>query len=328
MPMFRIPSLLRGALGALCVMAAACSAPVRSAEFNLSLAIEDPTGSRPAVLAQEFAQLVDKYSGGKVAVKVYPDAQLGNLKTVIEGLQIGTVDMTKVYDALSPLLPETVILDLPYMFKTRKHFERVMNDPVIWGTMRKLETKGIVPVSWWENGYRHMTNSVRPIRTPADLKGLKMRTPANPSRLAMFRLFGANPAPLPYPELYSALQQKAFDGQENPIANIVSGRLYEVQQFLSLTGHVYGPQLLLISKVKWDALPPQAKEAVKRAGDETGQKWRDQAEQGDREDLASIASKIKINEIDFAAFQAASQTLYNESKYPDLVKRILQLVKD
>lgn len=326
MPYQGIATALRRLFAA--TMLASLTTAAGAADFNYSLAIEDPNGSRPAILAGEFAQLVDKYSNGRVNVKVYTDAQLGNLKTVIEGLQIGTTDMTKVFDALNPLLPETVIMDLPYMFKTRKHFERVMNDPVIWTTMRKLENRGVVPVSWWENGYRHMTNNVRPIRVPADLKGLKMRTPANPSRLAMFRLFGANPAPLPYPELYSALQQKAFDGQENPLANIVSGRLFEVQQHLSLTSHVYGPQLLIMSKVKWDALPQWGKDAIKRAGDEIGQKWRDQAEQADKEDLAMLGSKIKINEVDFAAFQAASQPLYAESKYPDLVKRILQLVKD
>lgn len=299
-----------------------------AAEITLSLAMEDPSVSRPAALGKEFAQLVDKYSNGRIEVKVYTDAQLGNNKTVIEGMQIGTVDMTKTYDALSPLLPETVIFDLPYMFKDRKRFERVMNDPVIWATFRKLESKGIVPISWWENGYRHMTNSVRPINVPGDLKGLKMRTPANPSRLAMFRLFGANPAPLPFPELYSALQQNAFNGQENPLAVIQSNRFYEVQAYLSLTSHVYAPQLFVMSKIRWDALPQWGKDAIKRAGDEVGQKWRDEGERGDKEDLALLAAKMKVNEVDFAAFQAASEPLYANAKYPDLVKRILQLVKD
>lgn len=298
-----------------------------AAEFTLGLSMEDVTGSRQEGYGKKFAALVDKYSNSRIEIKLYMDGQLGNNKTVIEGQQIGTHDLNKVFDAMSPLLPEIAAMDLPYLFKDRAKFEKAANDPVVWNTFRKLEGKGIVPVSWWENGFRQMTNSVRAIRVPTDLKGLKMRTPPNPSRLAMFRLFGANPAPLPYPELYSALQQKIFDGQENPLSNITAARFYEVQGFLSLTAHVYNPQMLTCSKVKWDALPSWGKDAVKRAGDEVGQLWRDEGIKADEEDLAVCRAKMQVNEVDFEAFQNASQPLYKESKFPQLVERILKLVQ-
>lgn len=297
-------------------------------EFTLGLSMEDVSGSRQETYGRTFIDLVRDYSDERIKIDLYMDAQLGSNTTVIEGQQIGTHDMNKVYDAMSPLLPELAMLDLPYLFKDRKRFERVMNDPVIWKTINGLQDKGIVPLSWWENGYRHMTNNVRPIVVPEDLNGLKMRTPPNPSRLAMFRLFGANPAPLPYPELYSALQQGTFDGQENPLSNISAARFYEVQGFLSLTGHVYNPQLLTISKVRWDSLPDWAKDAIQQAGDEVGQLWRDEGIEAENEDLEFLSSRMEVNEIDFNAFQAASQPLYDASNFPDLVARVLELVRD
>jgi TRAP-type C4-dicarboxylate transport system substrate-binding protein len=143
----------------------------------------------------------------------------------------------------------------------------------------------------------------------------------------MFRLFGANPAPLPFEELYSALQQRTFDGQENPLNNIRSGRFNEVQKYLSLTAHVYNPQWLAMSRIKWDGLPEWGKAAIKKAGDEVGQMYRDEGQELDKEDLNFLKRSMEVNEVDFAAFRKASQPLYEKFPNKELLTHLLELAK-
>jgi len=256
-----------------------------TAQFQFGLAHSDSVTSNHHRLATRFAELTNKYSDGRITVTVYPAGQMGNLKTVVEGLQIGSHDLVRTLDVIAALLPETDVFNLPYLFQDRKRFERAIADPLVEKMLDKYRAKGIVIVSWWENGFRHMTNNKRPIRKPEDLRGLKMRTPPNPVRIEMFRLFGGNPAPLPYEELYSALQQGVFDGQENPLNNIRTSKFQEVQKYLSLTAHVYNPQWLAMSRIKWDALPEWGKAAIKKAGDEVGQTYRAEGQALDDDDL-------------------------------------------
>jgi TRAP-type transport system periplasmic protein len=296
-------------------------------EYRLGLNFEDPADSRHGQLAERFAELVHDYTDGRVEIVTYPGGQQGNYQTVIEGMQIGTHDMVRVFDAMSPLLPEVDVFNMPYLFGSRETFERVIDDPVVEEVLAQLEDRGIVALAWWENGFRHMTNSVRPIAAPEDLEGLKMRTPPSPGRMAMFHEFGANPAPLPYIELYSALQQGVFDGQENPLNNVRSAKFYEVQDYLSLTAHVYNPQLLAISKIRWDSLPDWAREALVQAGREVGQMYRDGGQRLDDEDLAYLKQRMEVNEVDFEAFRRAAEPLYVASEHQELLRHLLDLAR-
>jgi tripartite ATP-independent transporter DctP family solute receptor len=296
-------------------------------QFQFGLAHSDSATSHHHKLGEKFAELVDKYSNGRIKVTVYPGGQLGNYKTVVEGMQIGTHDMVRNLDVVASLVPESDVFNLPYLFPDRKQFERAIHDPLVEKLLEKFKTKGIVIVSWWENGFRHMTNSVRPIRRPEDLRGLKMRTPPNPTRIEMFRLFGGNPAPLPYEELYSSLQQGVFDGQENPLNNIRTSKFHEVQKYLSLTSHVYNPQWLAMSRIKWDALPDWGKAAIKKAGDEVGQIYRAEGQALDDEDLSFLKRYMEVNEVDFAAFRKASQPLYDKFRDKELLNRLLEIAK-
>lgn len=254
---------------------------------------------------------------------VFPAGQLGNYSQMLEGMQVGTHDMTLTLALAIKLAPQLSVFDMPYLFKDRKRFENVIHSALAAKLLRMPESKGVLGLAYWENGYRHVTNNVRPIRTPEDLKGIKLRTPPSPSRVAMFRQFGANPAPLPFTELYSALQQGVFDGQENPLPNIRGSKLYEVQKFLSMTSHVYDPQILLISKNRWDGLPSWAQTALRKAGEEVGDQMREEGNRLDEQDRAFLAKQMKVNEVDFPAFQKASQPLFEKFAYPDILKEIL-----
>ncbi len=324
-----VPSIrtIAVALAALGLLLLAPLASLAAVQFQLKFASAQAITSHHQKLAEKFADLTSKYSDERIKITVYPGGQLGSPKTVTEGLQVGTHDFTMNFDVIAALVPQTDVFNLPYLFPDRKQFERVIVDPLVMQTLDQYKAKGIVIVSWWEQGFRHMTNSVRPIRTPEDLKGLKMRTPQNPMRIQMFRMFGANPAPLPFEALYSALHQKVFDGQENPLAGIRDEKYYEVQKYLSLTSHVYNPQWCAMSRIKWDSLPEWGRAAIKKAGDEVGQMYRAQGEALDLEALDFLKRYVEVNQVDFAAFRKASQPLYDKFPEKQLLTRVLELVK-
>jgi tripartite ATP-independent transporter DctP family solute receptor len=296
-------------------------------KITLKFGHEDPADQRRDKAAHLLADLASRYSDGRIEIKVFPGGQLGNYSTMVQGMQIGTHDMTVTLALAINIAPGLAVFDMPYLFKDRKHFERIVRAPIGEKLLRTPESKGVVGLAYWENGYRHVTNNIRPIKTPEDLKGIKLRTPPSPSRVAMFRQFGANPAPLPFTELYSALQQGVFDGQENPATNIRESKLYEVQKYLSLTSHVYDPQILLISKGRWDALPPWAQAALRKAGEEVGEHMRAEGARLDEQDLAFLSQHMKVNEVDFQAFQRASQPLYDKFPQQDVLKGVLAIIQ-
>ena len=290
----------------------------------LKLAHEDAAGERRDNAAHRLAELASEYSDGQIDIQVYPAGQLGKYAQVVEGMQIGTHDMTVTLALVIGLAPQLGVFDLPYLFKDRESFEKVIDSPLGDELLDTLEASGLVGLAYWENGYRHITNNVRPINKPEDLDGIKLRTPPSPSRVAMFREFGANPGPLPFTELYSALQQGVFDGQENPLPNIRGAKLFEVQDYLSLSGHVYDPQLLLVSKLKWDAMPEDLQEALKRAARQVAVEMRQEGQQLDEEDLEFLSQEMEVNTVDFEAFQAASGPLYEQFAYPEILERLLE----
>lgn len=298
-----------------------------SPKFTVRVGHADAPGTKKDRASDLFKELVEKYTDGQVQVTVYPSNQLGDLTTQVEGCQVGTHDIVITMDTVVPLVPQIGVLDLPYLFKDRDRVERVLKGPIGQELLDLLPDTGLIGLAWWENGYRHITNNRRPIRVPDDLKGIKIRTPQSPARMRMFEIYGANPAPLSFAELFSALQQGVFDGQENPLMNVSGSKFYEVQKYLSLSGHVYNPQVLLMSKMLWDEMPRNFQQAIKQAAEEVGDHMRRTGEEEDKNDLAYLTGKMEINEVDFEAFQEASKPLYEEFPYQELLQRILETVK-
>jgi tripartite ATP-independent transporter DctP family solute receptor len=179
-----------------------------------------------------------------------------------------------------------MVFDLPFLFANTKVAYAVLDGPSGQKILDKLEAKGLKGLAYWENGFRDVTNSVREIKTPADCKGLKIRTMENPIHLAAWKALGANPSPMPFSEVFTAMQQKTIDGQENPIPTIWASKFYEVQKYCTLTGHVYTPHILLIGKALWDKLPSE------------DQKIFQQAAYTARDHVRAVSAKMNSEEVD------------------------------
>ncbi|WP_455600760.1 TRAP transporter substrate-binding protein [Cloacibacillus sp.] len=210
-----------------------------------------------------FAKDVDAGSKGKIKVELYPNAQLGGDRELCEGVQMGTIQMAiPSTSALAGFDKRIQVLDLPYLFTTRKAAFDAVDGELGQKLNSYLSKKGFEVLGYQENGFRHVTNSKRPIKTPADLKGLKIRTMENPMHIAFFKELGVNPTPMSWGELYTALQQGTVDAEENPYAMIDDGKFYEVQKYVSETGHVFSYEILIANKKFMDKLPADLRKVV------------------------------------------------------------------
>ena len=205
----------------------------------------------------KFEELVEARSEGAFDVQIFPSSQMGPDREMIEGVQTGVLEM-----AVSPSSffagwdPAFAVIELPYMYPSKEVALSVMNGEAGDEMLARLEDQGLVGLGWMENGLRHVTNNVRPIQTPEDLEGIKLRTMKVPAHVDTFKALGANPTPMNFGEVYSALQQGVIDGQENPVALIDSQRFYEVQKHVSLTGHVFTVYIPVVGEWFWSGLTP------------------------------------------------------------------------
>lgn len=279
--------------------------------------------------SNKFAELVKEKTGGKVAVNVFHSSQIGNEREMIEGLQMGTVDMALVSTA--PLMGFTkkfMVFDLPFIFQSREHAYKVLDGEIGQEMLKSLEAKGIVGLAYWENGFRHLTNSVRPVVKPGDVKGLKIRTMENKVHMESFRVLGADPTPMAFGELFTALQQKTVDGQENPLAQIETSKFYEVQKYISMTGHFYAPAVLLMSKAKWDTLPADVKEQLKVAAQEGKTFERGLVQKADVELKDKLKQRgVEIVEINKKEWQDAMSPVYKTFE-ADIGKELIDKVRN
>ncbi|MGE4528612.1 MAG: DctP family TRAP transporter solute-binding subunit [Rhodospirillaceae bacterium] len=262
--------------------------------------------------ADQFAKLVAEKSGGEIEVKVFPNSQLGNQKDLIEGLVFGSVDMALVGTAvLGQFQPQISLFDLPFLFEDRPHAYRSL-DSVGMEIGKGLEPRGIKLLGYMENGIRHMTNNVRPIKTPADMKGLKIRVMTNKIYVEMMKALGASPTPMAFSELYSAMQQGTVDGQENPSAHIYTKRFYEVQKYASLTAHAYAPEPVLISMITWKKLSPKQQKAITEAAKEAIAWQRKVSEDEDNDYWQKIKAtgKMEVLTVDRKPFMEATKPVY------------------
>jgi len=279
----------------------------------------------------EYAKRVNEALKGKVEIKVFHSSQLGTDEAMIKAIRVGGIEMFLPSTIMSTVEPRWGVFEMPYIVVSRAHMKKVAEDPKVKeALLAPLPAKGIRLLGIWENGFRHVTNKLRPIVKPEDLKGIKLRVPSGVWRVKMFRAYGANPTPLAFAEVFSALQSGVMDGQENPFPQIWAGKFQEVQKFMSLTGHVYTPAYPAISESLWQKLPADVRGTMDRIGMEMGDVARREGERLDKELLDKLAAKMKVNEVDKEAFIKASATIYEEfgKEVPggtELVKHIQSL---
>lgn len=217
--------------------------------------------------ALKFAELVSQKTNGSVKVEVFPSSQLGNDRDMIEGMRMGSVDFTLVAGVLSNFEPKMALLELPYIFRDVNHMRAALNGEVGKELSDSLLKSGVRNLGWWERGPRELTIN-KEVKSIADLKGIKIRVPEIPASLDAWRAFGANPTPMAFGDVYTGLQQKVIDAEENPLAVIASAKFNEVQKYVVLTNHVYGYVMLAMSEKTFEKLTPDQQKAVMEAGKE------------------------------------------------------------
>jgi tripartite ATP-independent transporter DctP family solute receptor len=245
---------------------AAAGAGAQVKERTLKFAFQNQTGHPQAQGAQKFADIVAAKSGGKITVKLFPGGTLGGDLQTVSALQGGTVELTVLNAGiLSAQVREFAVFDFPFLFNSGKEADAVTDGPFGQKLMARLDDKGLHGLGYWDLGFRNLTNSKRPIAAADDIAGLKIRVIQSPIYIDLFSALGANPAPLPFPELYPALDQKAVDGQENPNTTILASKFAEVQKYITQTRHVYNPQALLVSKKTWDGMSADERQILTEA---------------------------------------------------------------
>jgi tripartite ATP-independent transporter DctP family solute receptor len=254
----------------------------------------------PIILGMEkFGEIVEKKSGGKLKVQVFPSGTLGSDQANVSSLQGGTLEMASMNSGIfASIVKDFAIYDFPFLFGNPKEADAVVDGAFGQGLHKKLEEKGLVGLGYYELGFRQITNSKRPIAKVEDVAGLKLRVIPNPINVDWVKALGANPTPLPFPEVYAALEQKAIDGQENPVATIKGAKLYEVQKYMTLTNHQYNPQSIVVSKKFWDTLSAAEQKVLQEAAQESATYQRTQSRamlQSGLEDLKKAG--MQVNEL-------------------------------
>jgi tripartite ATP-independent transporter DctP family solute receptor len=254
-------------LGGALLLSGAASAEIkdRTLRFAFQNAEEHPQGQG----AKKFGELVEQKSGGKIKVRLFPSGQLGGDLQTVSSLQGGTLDVTVLNAGLLVgQVKDFQLFDLPFLFESGKEADAVVDGPFGKKLGDTLPAKGLVSLGYWELGFRNVTNSRRPVTKLEDIAGLKVRVVQSPLYIDLFNTLGANAVPLPFPELYTALEQKTVDGQENPVTLINTSKFYEVQKHLTLTRHTYNPQIVIFSKRVWDRLDAEEKKLIEDAAAE------------------------------------------------------------
>ena len=288
---------------------------VAHAQTALKMNISVAQNSHYGVAIDTFAREVEKRTNGRYKIQNFYAGALGAERESIEGVQLGTLDLTMTSTGPVPnFVPEVAILDIPFLFRDYAHARSVLDGPIGQDLLTKFDAKGIKALAWGENGFRHMTNNKHPVNTPDDLKGLKMRTMENPIHIEAYRQLGILPTPMAFTEVFTALQQGTVDGQENPLSVITAAKLEQVQKYLSLTGHVYSPALILMSKAQWDKLSPADKQAFSEAAKEAIKANRARIDEDEKRAVGDLRAKgmVVVDTLDKTKFQAALTPVYDD----------------
>lgn len=287
--------------------ALACMAPgAFAAQFNLKLGHAVNTTDGQHAAAVKMAELVKQRTKGEVEITIYPANQLGNDAAMINGARGGTIDIVSSGASnYNGIVANTAAMELPFVFRSAQHAYAVLDGAVGAGVLNELAPHGLKGLAYWENGWRAFTNNKRPVRTPDDLKGLKIRSTPNPYHIQAFKLLGMNPSPMAIAELYTALEVGTFDAQEHPINVTWSSKFYEVQKHLTVSNHVYSPLILAMNKAKFDSLPANFQTIVVESAREAA-KYQRELNAGN---AGKVVAELKksgmqvVENVDMAPFQ-------------------------
>ena len=286
-------------------------------EKTIKFATQNPKGHPIVMGLEKFKELVEAKSGGKIKVNLFPGGTLGSDQANVAALQGGTLEMVSMNSGiLANQVKEFAIFDFPFMFGGETEADAVLDGAFGKKMHAMLNDKGLVGLAYFELGFRQITNSKRPITKVEDLEGLKLRVIPNPINVDWVKALGANPTPLPFPEVYSALDQKAIDGQENPETVIAANKFYEVQKHMVVSNHQYNPQSVLISKKFWDGLNAEQQKWVAQSAIEAAKYQRAQA----RGAVASAVETLKKNGVQITQFNATELAKLRDKLRPVTAK--------
>ena len=293
----------------------AIAVPAHAEEIKIGYALAED--SHYGVAAKAFEESLTAALGDQFTFRHFPSSGLGGEREVVEGIQLGTVQMTIVSTGtLSNFVPESGVFDIPFLFDSLDHARKVLDGEIGQEMLAQFDDAGMHALAWGEQGFRHITNNRGPIATPADTEGLKIRTMENPVHITAFEALGAAPTPMAWPEVIGALQQGAIDGQENPLSVIVSAKLSEVQKYLTLDGHVYSPAVILISPQLWGSLDDEQKAAFETAAGDSVTAMRAYVDEVETSGVATLKEQgMEVNELTVeqkAAFRDALAEPYKQ----------------
>ncbi|SDI02841.1 DctP family TRAP transporter solute-binding subunit [Propionivibrio dicarboxylicus] len=320
-----------GAIGAVALMGAPTI--LRAAPLKITFGHGAAAGNPRSIAADKFAELVKARSGGAIEVAVAGSAMLGDDAAMLTSLRTGTLGISaNSQGATSSVVPELAALGMPFLFAKSADGVKVLNGKIGDLLKPKFDALGLVPIGWWDNGIRHITNSKRAIKTPEDLKGLKFRTPPDPATIDIFQALGAATAQIAFSELYLALQQGVVDGQENPLTNIASAKIYEVNPFISLSAHKWECNPVLMSKMAWNRLDAKSKDIVMEAMAECTTLQINLSEEANTKLLREFRANkaLTVSEVDLAAFRKQTASVFdkwaNEKPFGAFVKDLRKTV--
>jgi TRAP-type transport system periplasmic protein len=313
---------------ALAISLAFAAAPSFAQTTKLTLGHGTAVGNPRHEAAVKFAEVLKAKTNGRIEVQVSPASQLGDDAAMVTAMRTGALDMSaNSQGAVAGVVPEFAAFGMPFLFTSLPQAWKLLDGPVGQELAKKSADKGLIVLGYWDNGIRHLTNNKRPILKPEDMKGLKMRTPPDAVTVDIMQSMGAEAQQIKFSELYVALEQGVVDGQENPIANIHSGKLYEVQKYMSLTGHKYEVTPFLMGKRSWDKLSEADRKAVMEAAAEATALQRKLASEADAKLLGDIKAKgVRVDTPDTAPFVKATAAVddkWMKSPIGDFVGKVI-----
>jgi tripartite ATP-independent transporter DctP family solute receptor len=302
-----------------------------SAQTVLKLGYATAASSHYGVGSTVFCDDIEKGTQGRYKCQQFPASALGGEREMIEAVQLGTLDLVNTSTGpVGNFVPEVKIVDIPFLFRDYDHARKVMDGPIGQDILTKFPSKGLIALSWTENGFRHMTNSKRPIVKPADASGLKMRTMENKVHMDGYKTFGIQPTPMAFPEVFGALQQGTVDGQENPIPVILASKFSQVQKHLSLTGHVYSPGLLITSPRLMNKLSDADKKVFYDAAQKAKVAQRKKVNEDENNGIAQLEKDgmTVVRKVDGQAFRDAlvpAYAAYSKEFGADNIRKIQEV---
>lgn len=322
--MFKRLLLLIAALFVVAQSSDAVAGTQQTLKLGYILAKDSQLGAGGIVFAAEVARRTQ----GRYRIEQYPNSELGGEVEMMKGVQLGTIDLAFITGAPVPnFVPEAGVFGIPFLFRDAQHAHAVLDGPIGDELLQKFAAKGMIALAWGENGMRHLTNSRRPIVTPDDLKGLKLRVPQSDTMVAGFKALGADVSQLAFPEVYGALQTGKFDAQENPIATIVASKFNQVQKYLTMSGHIYDPAVFLISPDLYQEMSAADRAAFVEAARLGGEASRKFAAKAEAEGVAFLQQQgmqvvTSIDKGKFAAAMAPIMPAFEQKYGAATIRRI------